>query len=373
MSSDFIQARRIDTDALIQSFSEDQLRAGNDLGALSGQIPRVLHHYTTMDGLDGITNSMTLWASDVRYMNDSTELEYAAQLIDEIVADALAGASESRLRDAYVPGMANTFLTGPQPFISCFCEEGDLLSQWRGYVPGEAGVSLGFDLRFVEALQKDIFGAPGSRGLYLRKVIYDPAEQRRRVRDVVETWLQTLSHLIAADGPGHEWESVYPYPAIWSLSMALKEHHLSFKHPTFSEEREWRLIKLVDVQAEASAAEQAESEKRSAAAEQRMNALLATIGRRPIARTDLRTLPQRFAVEGIPVRFRPTPLALVPYVALKLESTAGTHMGQLPLTQVVQGPAPHAELSLESLHMFLRFRGYGIHTSLSASSIPLRR
>src|SRR5216683_1419399 len=52
------------------------------LGRLTrGQPPETIFHYTTAAGLLGIVRSNRLWASDLLYMNDSTEVEYGRQLI----------------------------------------------------------------------------------------------------------------------------------------------------------------------------------------------------------------------------------------------------------------------------------------------------
>lgn len=43
----------------------------------------LLYHYTTISGLKGIVESQSLWASDVRYMNDSAELQYIISLLKD--------------------------------------------------------------------------------------------------------------------------------------------------------------------------------------------------------------------------------------------------------------------------------------------------
>jgi hypothetical protein len=98
--------------------------------------PRRLYHYTTLSGLVGITSSHSLWASDVRYMNDASELTYAAELISEVLTETLSKVENEVVRAALPPphpGFANPFEYGMRPFAACFCEDGDLLSQWRGY------------------------------------------------------------------------------------------------------------------------------------------------------------------------------------------------------------------------------------------------
>jgi hypothetical protein len=49
----------------------------------------LLWHYTTGAGLRGILEKNLLWATDVRYMNDESELNYPVSLLDEAFDEAL--------------------------------------------------------------------------------------------------------------------------------------------------------------------------------------------------------------------------------------------------------------------------------------------
>ena len=40
-----------------------------------------LYHYTSLEGLRGIVDSRTLWATDIRYLNDAQELHHFGQLV----------------------------------------------------------------------------------------------------------------------------------------------------------------------------------------------------------------------------------------------------------------------------------------------------
>jgi hypothetical protein len=322
--------------------------------------PRRLYHYTTLSGLLGITSSQSLWASDVRYMNDASELAYAAELISDAVTETLSKVDNEVLRAALPErrGFANAFEYGigrTRPFVACFCEEEDLLSQWRGYRASETGYSLGMDLRAVAI-------PPNT---HLRKVVYDSAEQRNEVRDVVEVWLRTAESLLGPER-GLAAEDVFPYPAIWALQEALAEHHLRLKHPGFAEEREWRLIKLVDVREELRLLDQRRTDEMLRVTREQMREL-------GVEMPDMRTAWGEANAEGVDIKFRASPIGLVPYVELPLRERAGVFAGRLPLWHVVQGPTPNPELSLESVEMYLESRGYGFHTELTASHIPLRQ
>jgi len=323
-------------------------------------VPRRLHHYTTLDGLMGIVSSDAIWASDARFLNDSSELSYAAGLIDAVVAEVFDAVSSEALRAALPrrPSVANAFEYGAQPFVACFCEEDDLLSQWRGYDAGQTGFSLGLDLQY-----QPMMGLPPPT--YLRRVVYDEDRQRSAVREVVGTWLETAERLLTPER-GLTTADVFPYPAIWALQEALAEHHLCFKHPTFAEEHEWRLIKLVDVREELRLLNDRRQDLMLAATRARMQEL-------GVDMPEFGTTWSQANAEGIDIKFRRSPFGLVPYIELPLKDRAGVFTDRLPLWQVTQGPTSNPELSLESLRMYLDSMGFGFHTELKASGIPLRR
>src|SRR5436309_1012432 len=55
----------------------------------------IIYHYTNLEALHGIVTGGTLWASDVRLMNDRAELTYAL----EQMRAAVAATKEGLLRD----------------------------------------------------------------------------------------------------------------------------------------------------------------------------------------------------------------------------------------------------------------------------------
>lgn len=353
-----IRDKRAAIDSVLVAFEAAQAPRHAEWLQRQQQVPTRLYHYTTVVGLMGITSQTALWASDVRYMNDASELTYAADLIDAVVSEEIAKVQTKPFAEALPqrPGFANRFEYGVQPFIACFCEDDDLLSQWRAYGSGEASVSLGLDLSSLAT-----FGDLPPNTI-LRKVIYDEEEQRTLVGDVVRTWLSSAESLIEQ---GQSTADLFPYPAIWALQGALAEYHLCFKHPTFREEQEWRLIKLVDVREELRLLDDRRREAMMAATRQRMLDMGIDMPAFPTPWSQARA-------EGLDIKFRASSVGLIPYVELRLEERAGVFTRRLPLWRVVQGPRSSPELSLASLGMYLESTGYGFHTEVQPSGIPLR-
>ena len=110
-----------------------------------------------------------LFATDVRYMNDRQELRFGAEMMrdrlmnaaeDENVAQQMRKAFRD-LAPYFEPGEITR--GGIRCFASCFCQYGDLLSQWRGY-DASNGYAIGFDYR---ALARHSYAFhPGTLGVW---------------------------------------------------------------------------------------------------------------------------------------------------------------------------------------------------------------
>lgn len=195
--------------------------------------PDLLYHYTTSSGVLGIVTQKKLWASNLLFMNDSSELENGTQIFD----NAIRNAERTGLLDDDGEPFSDWYINGPAFNISfgifgvCFSELGDDLSQWRAY--GQAGgYSLGFSGPELQAMH--------SRGIAtLDKVIYD---EPKKV-SIAET---TVSAAI------DEWRTLKAGPATTMkrrndifrevLEHAIRHCICIMKHHSFAAEREWRLF-----------------------------------------------------------------------------------------------------------------------------------
>lgn len=55
----------------------------------------MLYHYTDVAGLIGICTSGSLWATNLRFMNDARELDHARHLMLKVLGDAREKAEQS--------------------------------------------------------------------------------------------------------------------------------------------------------------------------------------------------------------------------------------------------------------------------------------
>jgi hypothetical protein len=214
-----------------------------------------LSHYTTLDGLMGVMTSGCIFASDLRFMNDPTEFTYGRDLLVEQWRQLQCGTCSNapsvvvRVAEAALESLSGTsfpFTT----FVACFTEAPDSLSHWRGY-GGVDGVSISLDLDIRE------FNSIGRRETLsscnalapevtlLRPVLYDRTEQGFMLEEVLKVWVNAAS---AADssyfggGPGTD-------ELLFASFIETVSPVISFlKSPDYADEREWRLVKIVDVQ-----------------------------------------------------------------------------------------------------------------------------
>lgn len=105
------------------------------------------YHYTNWQGLLGVLSSRQMWVSDSQFLNDPQELRYAIEAICQSLEDRRES-FESVGRAAAVHDLVRALkgrcsehgvfnaVREDIPFIASFCDNGDLLSMWRGYASG---------------------------------------------------------------------------------------------------------------------------------------------------------------------------------------------------------------------------------------------
>jgi hypothetical protein len=245
-----------------------------------------IFHYTTISGLIGIITHSELWASDCRLLNDGTELTYAQEIFLYEVRELNL---EPLMDGGYI--VAGPLLDYFRMYLTCFCEDGDLLSQWRGY-----GVDQGYALGFNTAeLQAHNIGE-------ICPVQYGISNPKGYFSDELANAVQPTAH------PGME---------DWHASRSLLPRLARVKHPSFSEEREWRL-------------------------------LVPSFG-----------LPK----EGTSVHFRESPMSPIPYLAITIPKES--------LRKIIIGPGNHAQTRLAAVGEMLQYHEYK-DVDVRVSKVPFR-
>jgi hypothetical protein len=209
--------------------------------------PEILYHYTSQDGLIGMLNKKTIWASKIHYLNDSKEfalaLELASDELDRRIKAATSPGDRSRLEL-----LRDTIYTieGVNTCVCCFSALDDDLSQWRGYGGGNAGFSVGFTREWFTRVKETL-------GLSLRRCIYDPEKHQRLIQDAIDEFFATNTE----KEPDY-WDRnrLHVDPDRPRTFVALPHAGNDFatrlsliapliKHKSFEAEREWRLVAAV--------------------------------------------------------------------------------------------------------------------------------
>ncbi|CAG9295381.1 DUF2971 domain-containing protein [Celerinatantimonas diazotrophica] len=180
-----------------------------------------LYHYTTLSGLLGIVRSEVLWASDVRYMNDSAELHHMLDLLTEgIQSRIISGDPKAQLLNHFAQWINERLNQGHMLFAASFRANGNLLSQWRGYSSIGKGVSLGFHPDHISHWAKE-------QQFEIGRCIYDTHTQTQLVQQAIDSVCQI-------DLPEDELFA--------EVETDLLRLAVLLKHPSFREEDEWRVV-----------------------------------------------------------------------------------------------------------------------------------
>lgn len=275
-----------------------------------------LFHYTSVEGLLGVVNSKSLWASHAFYMNDPMELQHAYSVLAEVV-DSLHTSAESSERRHILGHLAKWIprLQCPLPvFVFSLTKPGDSLNHWRLYTPKRRGVAIGFPVEVLkEAAEQSAF--------HLVRCVYEKDHQIECLREAVESIVNTADipeamRATQADPrclPYHDHFDGHASPLVVAMASIKVDH--------FADEREWRLVSSCE------------------------------------------------SVHWMPnaVRFRPGASLLLPYVEISLSESLARHPGSLIL---VSDP----EIGDLDRHALFEFgtRSDLIHMVVG-SSIPMRR
>lgn len=185
----------------------------------------VVYHYTDPRGMFGIVDRRELWATDLRFLNDVSELEYGLTLAKSSITELAekAGVSQRRLL-TLVSQALDLSGSGPlsKPRYAVSFAGHDLITQWRSYAALGYGYALGFDLD--ELRQR----AP------CEPAVYDTKQIQSKLERVLRTLLSTNGE--------RPLEGKTRGSAARAIAQKCIDIALFAKHPAFADEREIRLV-----------------------------------------------------------------------------------------------------------------------------------
>lgn len=155
-------------------------------GGLLGSIPsteddEILYHYCSTSTFQQIVSNGSIRLSALTLSNDSLEGKLVSAVIERLaVSDGMDPKSIDALLDS-VEALEELF----DGLGLCLSEDGDLLSQWRGYADDANGFSIGFSKKYLNWLGSS-FIFQDKAGFQSFKVLYADHEHDRELRPSFE-------------------------------------------------------------------------------------------------------------------------------------------------------------------------------------------
>lgn len=207
-----------------------------------------LHHYTSLGAMKKIIRKRKFWFSHASSLNDPLETKYGRKVILDVLKEFIVDEDDQDMRaffDSLEVSIKAFDRTLHSPFIACFCETDNVLSQWRAYGDIGGGYSLGFQFTENTFISYDLENEDESGPPLLRKLIYEREEQEKIIKEFLNSIVESVRNTIKSGEYPNPRRRNHQAAVIGSdVGNVLLDMLLSFKHPAFKEEQEWRLIHI---------------------------------------------------------------------------------------------------------------------------------
>lgn len=181
----------------------------------------VIYHYCNGISLNSILDNNNLWLSDIYKQNDSAERKWGKDLFIRVLKE-----NKNEFDQSFRFFIISTVISSTLnilPTVACFSKNGDLLSQWRAYADDGKGFSIGFSSKLISS----------GLGVNINSVEYDIDRQY----NIILCTLRGLHAIWKING--EDYEEILLQSQIFSIDLAY------FKHPSFFEEQEIRIIRVL--------------------------------------------------------------------------------------------------------------------------------
>lgn len=214
-------------------------------GKYDAKIPNTLYHYCTVDTMLKILQNHCIWLSDAEKTNDKTELKYFCEIMKDMLLrllESYRGKFDSNLlmlvQSVLKKAIENIHrgsayaVKNTKNYLCCFSESADLLSQWRAYGGNGQGVAIGFNAKLLSRIN-DMYHYDFVKVIYNNNTVFKNIEED--MREKLKYILESITD-----------EELNPTDITFNLAPILTpilQERYPFKHPSFKEEREWRLFR----------------------------------------------------------------------------------------------------------------------------------
>lgn len=213
--------------------------------------PNTLYHYCSTETFFNIIKHKSFRMSSLVMSNDSMEGRWAVEVINNACTKIFQGQLHFVINDeiSHIPEVLSSVGL-------CLSEEGDLLSQWRGYASNGAGICIGIGRKALLELTKNKIN--NGEETFLQKVIYRQNEQQKLIIEEINRHNDILNdrdiNLITGyrlgfvdnNCPKEKLKQLkYKEKRFLAALTALSPYFFAFKSPAFAEEKEWRVMRGV--------------------------------------------------------------------------------------------------------------------------------
>lgn len=156
----------------------------------------ILYHYCSINNFLSILSNRSIWLSSLNLSNDTMEGKLVAEIIERL-------ARRDGLDDQTIASLQiflRVFEEKMDGLGFCLSEDGDLLSQWRGYAGDATGFSIGFSKEYF-LLLKEYITSQKQPVFSLNKVKYDPLAQEelveptyKQVKKIIDSGRHKVPH-----------------------------------------------------------------------------------------------------------------------------------------------------------------------------------
>lgn len=213
------------------------------------QVPTVFH-YCSVAAFKSIIESKSIWLTDLHQTNDAQEGKEITNLVIDLLKEMEV---ESHRIDRWKEIYEFSYDIC-QGYGFCLSEDGDLLSQWRGYADDGHGLAIGFDGNVLKDIAKQRTSVADGFPLYsLQQVQYERDIQRASLKTEAEGIRSCISngaldhHRVASllsiepdEETKKKRENAWQTLSMIHFVLGYIKR-FGVKHSSFKEEKEWRL------------------------------------------------------------------------------------------------------------------------------------
>ena len=209
---------------------------------ITDNIPSVIYHYTSPEGLLGILQKDSIHLRYTKYdcLNDKTERKN----IQEILAQLIAELKESKsYEDSFLSVLSNVKITDTfykeakdcngnkivgefhdEKYLCCFCEDDNILGMWRYYVKNTAskGYCIGLSTDSFPKFDKNL-----ENSLNCKRIIYSDQTKKEILTEIISLLYE---------------QKEIPWNMNEIFNDYLSDIDMYFKNQCFSDEKEIRSI-----------------------------------------------------------------------------------------------------------------------------------